>query len=462
MDLYIVVLAGFGALVLLTAWLPMVLKEAPLSLPIACVAIGAGLFAIPGLPAAAPHPADHPKVVERLTEFVVIISLMGAGLKIDRVVGWRSWGFTWRLLGIAMPLTIAALALLAYWLLGVGAAAALLLAAALAPTDPVLASDIQVGPPAKGEEDETRFTLTSEAGLNDGLAFPFVHAAILIAAAAQTGDAWFGKWLSVYVLWKLAAGLVVGHLVGRALGWLLFKIPNRARLSRTGDGFVALGITCLAYALAEMAYGYGFLAVFVAALALRSAERSHEYHEKLHDFAEELERLLMMVLLVAFGGALTSGGLFRGLTMEGVVFALLALFVVRPISGWVSLIRAGCPNAERATISFYGIRGLGSAYYLAYGIGKGGFPETELLWGTLSFIVLVSICLHGATVSPVMRYIDWRQKRGITRREAVTLGGDLPFDPPEDPREPTARRFGGADTAGTGARIAEARPRAPS
>ncbi len=437
MDPYIVVLAGFGALVLLTAWLPMVLKEAPLSLPIACVAIGAGLFAIPGFPAIAPHPADYPKVVERLTEFVVIISLMGAGLKIDRVVGWRSWRLTWRLLGIAMPLTIAMLALLAYWLLGVGVAAALLLAAALAPTDPVLASDIQVGPPDQGGEDETRFALTSEAGLNDGLAFPFIHAAILIAAASQTGDAWFGKWLSVYVLWKLAAGVVVGYAVGRALGWVLFKIPNRASLSRTGDGFVALGITCVAYALAEMAYGYGFLAVFVAALALRSAERTHEYHEKLHDFAEQLERLLMMVLLVAFGGALTAGGLFRGLTWEGVVFAGLALFVVRPLSGWISLSRAACPGAERAVISFYGIRGIGSAYYLAYGVARGSFPEAELLWGTLAFIVLVSILLHGATVTPVMRYVDWRQKRGITRREALELEEDVApgaFEPEPEPK----------------------------
>jgi sodium/hydrogen antiporter len=149
MDPYIVVLAGFGALVLLTAWLPMVLREAPLSLPIVCVGIGAALFAIPGVPGVAPHPQDHLPVVERLTELVVIISLMGAGLKIDRVLGWRSWIITWRLLGLSMPLTIVGLAFLAHFLLGFGAATALLLAAALAPTDPVLASDIQVGPPGR-------------------------------------------------------------------------------------------------------------------------------------------------------------------------------------------------------------------------------------------------------------------------------------------------------------------------
>src|SRR3954471_15675265 len=221
MDPYIVVLAGFGALVLLTAWLPMVLKEAPLSLPIVCVGIGAALFAIPGVPGVAPHPQDHLPVVERLTELVVIISLMGAGLKIDRVLGWRSWIITWRLLGLSMPLTIVGLAFLAHFLLGFGAATALLLAAALAPTDPVLASDIQVGPPGRGEEDETRFSLTSEAGLNDGLAFPFVHAALAIALASQTGEPWAWRWFSVSVVWKLAAGVVVGYVVGWALGWLL-------------------------------------------------------------------------------------------------------------------------------------------------------------------------------------------------------------------------------------------------
>jgi NhaP-type Na+/H+ or K+/H+ antiporter len=342
-------------------------------------------------------------------------------LKIDRVIGWRSWIITWRLLGLSMPLTIICLALLAHWILGLGAATALLLAAALAPTDPVLASDIQVGPPGSGEEDETRFALTSEAGLNDGLAFPFVHAAIAIAVASQTGEPWAWRWFSASVLWKLGAGIAVGYVVGRALGWLLFHMPNRARLSRTGDGFVALGITCLAYGLTEMAHGYGFLAVFVAALALRSAERHNEYHEKLHDFAEQLERLLMMALLVMFGAALTDGDLFRALTWQAVAFGLVAVFLVRPLSGWVALAGAHCPSTERAVISFYGIRGLGSVYYLAYGLQKGGFEAPDLLWSTMAFIVLVSILLHGATVTPIMRYLDRRRESGITGRETKAL-----------------------------------------
>ena len=187
MDTYVIVLGGFGALVLLTAWLPMVLRQLPLSLPIVCVGIGAALTTIPAVSDIAFHPREHIHLVERLSEFVVIVSLMGAGLKLDRAVGWRRWMITWRLLGIAMPLTILALAVLASVLLGLGAASAILLAAALAPTDPVLASDVQVGPPLQGKEDEMRFALTSEAGLNDGLAFPFVHLAIALAAAEAFG-----------------------------------------------------------------------------------------------------------------------------------------------------------------------------------------------------------------------------------------------------------------------------------
>lgn len=410
-DAYIIVMAGFGALVLLTAWLPMVLKEAPLSLPIACVAIGAAIFALPQFSGRIPHPLEHLPLVERLTEFVVLIALMGAGLKLDRPLGWRSWSVTWRLLFAAMPLTIAALALLGHGLLGLSAASALLLAAALAPTDPVLAGDVQVGPPGGGEEDEARFSLTSEAGLNDGLAFPFVHGAILLALAAAGGEASLGGWLSYQVAWKLAAGVAVGWGVGRALGWLLFHMPNRTKLSRTGDGFVALGVTFLAYALAEIAQGYGFLSVFVAGLALRSAERDNAYHEKLHDFTEELERLLMMSLLVLFGGLITGGELLRALSWPVVLFAVLAIFVVRPAAGWLSLLGSHAPAEERLAISFYGIRGVGSVYYLAYALQGAQFDGAEVMWSAIGFIILCSILLHGATVTPVMRRLDERRKR---------------------------------------------------
>ncbi|WP_243369317.1 cation:proton antiporter [Microvirga solisilvae] len=408
MSAYIVVLAGFGAVVLLTAWLPMVLKELPLSLPIFCVGLGALIFAIPDLPGVIPHPIEELSLVERASEFVVIISLMGAGLKIDRPFGWDRWRLTWRLLGISMPLTILGLAWLGSSMLGLSLAAALLLAAALAPTDPVLASDVQVGPPGGGEEDEVRFTLTSEAGLNDGLAFPFVLLAI--AFTHEVTLTTITEWFAYAMLWKIGAGIAMGYVVGRALGWLTFHLPNRAKLSRTGSGFVVLGITCLAYGLTEMVKGYGFLAVFVAALALRATKREDKYHQKLHDFAEELERLLMMVLLVLLGGAMTGGLLFRALSWEAVAFGLLAIFVIRPLAGWIGLIGTDPPPGEKLAISFFGIRGIGSLYYLAYAMNHAAFDNADLLWSAAGFIILVSIVLHGITVTPVMRHLDQRRK----------------------------------------------------
>jgi NhaP-type Na+/H+ or K+/H+ antiporter len=407
MDSYILLLVGTGALILLTAWLPMMLRELPLSLPIFCVGCGYVAFGFSG--GEFPDPLRHPATTERLTELVVIVALTGAGLKLDRPLGWRRWAMTWRLLAVAMPLSILGIALLGGWLLGLGVAASLLLGAALAPTDPVLAADVQVGPPRSGEEDEVRFTLTAEAGLNDGLAFPFVNLAVALAAHGGLPGAWTLGWLAEDVFWKLGAGIAFGWGLGRGLGWLIFRVPNRAKLSRTGDGFVALGVTFLAYGLTELAHGYGFLAVFVAALAVRDAERQHDYHDRLHDFADQTERLLMMVLLVLFGGAL-AGGLLAPLGAWGLVAALLFVFVVRPLAGLASLSGTPPPWRERAAIGFFGIRGLGSVYYLAFALNREPFAEAELLWAVVGCTVLISILLHGITVTPTMRYLDRRRQ----------------------------------------------------
>lgn len=408
MDPYLLLLAGSGVLILLVAWLPMVLKELPLSLPMACVAAGFGVFALVGGPY--PMPLEHPVIAEHLTELVVIVALTGAGLKLDRPIGWRSWRLTWRMLGLAMPLSILGIALVGGWVLGLGLAACLLLGAMLAPTDPVLAADVQVGPPQTGKEDEVRLTLTAKAGLNDGLAFPFVHLAILAALEAGLTGAALSGWLMEAVAWKLGVGVLAGLGLGWGLGWLTFRVPNRAGFSRTGDGFVALGVTFLAYGVTELAQGYGFLAVFLCALALRDSERRHKYHERLHDFAEQSERLLMMVILVLFGGAI-AGGLLAPVGWLEVGAAVAILLVVRPAAGIVSLIGTRRPTDERFAIAFFGIRGLGSFYYAAYALNHAAFAEAERLWAVLGLVVLCSIVLHGTTVTPAIRALDRRRTR---------------------------------------------------
>lgn len=407
---YIPILLAVGGLILLVAWLPLVLKRLPLSLPILCVAIGMAVFSWTVFADYTPHPAETPIFVEKAAELIVIVSLMGAGLKIERALAWRSWNMTWRLLGIAMPLTILGLMLAGQALLGLGAATALLLAAALAPTDPVLASDIQIETPQSDQNDETRFTLTSEAGLNDALAFPFIHLAIAAAATGFVGEVW-REWLWDAVLIRLSMGAIVGIGLGWLFGWIIYSVPHSTQLSRTGDGFIALGATLAIYALTEMAHGYGFLAVFLAGLMLRRAARNHEFNNRMHDFADEVERLLMMVLLVFFGGMLASGGLLAGLGWGEAAFAVVALFIVRPLSGWVSLIGTGRSKLERGVVSFFGIRGLGSVYYLAYGVNNGAFEREPALWSTLGFVILGSILLHGVSVTPIMRRLDLRSGR---------------------------------------------------
>lgn len=403
---YVLLLAGGGVLILLVAWLPMVLREWPLSLPILCVGIGGlGFWLIGG---ATPDPRRDPQLTERLTELIILVALTGAGLKLDRPLGWRRWALTWRLLGIGMPLSIAAITALGVLLLDLPIGAALLLGAALAPTDPVLASDVQVGPPRSGEEDEVRFTLTAEAGLNDGLAFPFVHLAIGLLALGGGGD-WTWEWLEVDVVWKLGAGIGFGWLIGRALGWLLFHIPDRGGLAETGDGFVALGATFAAYGLTELVGGYGFLAVFAAALAIRAAEREHEYHDRLHDFVDQAERLLLMVLLVLFGGAI-AGGLLAPLSWTGAALAALCVLVVRPATALLALAGAPGPLRERAAIAFFGMRGMGSFYYLAHAAVAVALPAAETLWAVLGATVLLSIVLHGVTATPAMRVLDRRRR----------------------------------------------------
>lgn len=440
MEPYILILVGIGLLVLLVAWLPMLLRELPLSLPIVCVGIGYGVFTIAH--GDEPHPLRYPEIAERLTEMLVIVSLTGCGLKLDRAIGWRAWGPTWRLLGIAMPLSIGAVALLGWGLMGLSVGAALLLGAALAPTDPVLASDVQVGPPGSGEEDEVRFSLTSEAGLNDGLAFPFTNLALAVAlhtgvatppadaraeasgshgeaaGAADAGPhAWFWEWLSVDVGWKLLAGCLVGWAVGRLLAFLTFRLPNPARLSRTGDGFLSLAMTFLSYGLTELAHGYGFLAVFVTAVVFRQAERDHHYHHALHQFAEQFERLFMMVVLVLFGGAVAKG-LLDPLTWSAMAAGLLFLFVVRPLVTWICLAGSGHSRMEVAVIGFFGIRGVGSAYYLAYAFNQADWGGMEtVIWATVGFVILVSVLLHGTTVTLAMSILDRRRQGSRARTE---------------------------------------------
>ncbi|CDZ29913.1 cation:proton antiporter [Neorhizobium galegae] len=407
-DPYAMALTGAGLLIALVAWLPLALRRLPLSLPIVCLAIGGLIYTSPYV-TLDPSPGAYPYATERLTEFVVLVALMGAGLKIDRRFSFRGWGTTGRLLLITMPMSIIAIAFIGTTLLGLGAVAALLLAASLAPTDPVLAADIQVAGPQEGGEDTVRFALTSEAGLNDGFAFPFVHLAIVLSLAATTGEPWFARWLTLNVLWETIAGICCGWLVGRVFGWVTFRMPGDT-LAKTGDGLVAIAATFVSYGVSELLHCYGFFAVFVTALTLRNSHRDHDFQRDMHDITEQIERIAMMLLLLAFGGAIVNG-LLSNVGWTEIVAVVLILLVVRPVTGLLALIGVRATLTEKITIAFFGIRGVGSFYYLAYGLNHGQFEGGDRLWVILSLVVFVSILMHGLTVTPAMRWLDRRHGR---------------------------------------------------
>ncbi len=419
-----ILFAAAGLAVFIAAVLPKLLRDMPFSMPMVFLGAGMGAFAlIPSLPD--PDPITHGDFVLHLAEVCVIISLMGAGLALDRPVGRKRWSTTWRLLGVAMPLCIIVLTLLGLWFLGLGLGAALLVASSLAPTDPVLASEVQVGEPADhdddaNKEDEVRFGLTSEAGLNDGLAFPFVYLAIAISIAGASPSAWFPEWFGVDVLWRLAIGLLLGFLTGKVLARLFFSARAESlRLSNHSEGFVALAATFLAYGLTEMIEGYGFIAVFVCAVTIRAAERTHGYHRVLHSYVEQLERLLTVVILVLLGGAIARG-LLEGIGWAEVLVALAFLLVVRPLAGWLGLMGGKTGPRERIALSFFGIRGIGSLYYLSYALGKGEFSDqAQWLWAFVGLVVALSIVIHGATTSPLMNRLD-----KLREKKARAVSGD--------------------------------------
>jgi sodium/hydrogen antiporter len=223
-----------------------------------------------------------------------------------------------------------------------------------------------------------------------------VYLAIVLAATGIAIDG-LAAWFAVDVLWRIVAGIAVGVGVGRAVAWLVFRFTDPGHVL---DGFVALALTLVTYGLAEVAHGYGFIAVFVAALVFRDVERDSAYHRSLHEFGEQAETLLMAVLLVGLGAAVVHG-MLAPLTGAGVVIGVGAVALIRPLAGIVATSGLGLHRAERGVVAVFGIRGIGTFYYLAYGLNHGAFDEStaRVLWAVAGWIVILSIVVHGATAA---------------------------------------------------------------
>lgn len=259
----------------------------------------------------------------------------------------------------------------------------------------MLAGDVQVGPPLEGGEHPVRYGLTTEAGLNDGLAFPFVHLGIMVASVGALSAGMFAEWALRDVLFRITIGALAGAGCGFLLGRLMFQWPRAHALAKTQSGVVAFAGVILTYGFTELIEGYGFIAVFVAGLVLRREESEDRFHERLHDFSQSLEHTLTAVLLVALGAAVPL--LWPYLDWQHAMIGLALVFIIRPVIGWLSLAGTGLEAGQRAVIAFYGVRGIGSVYYLAYAGHHVELVDEGALWATVAFTIVLSTLVHGLT-----------------------------------------------------------------
>ncbi|RYZ28417.1 MAG: sodium:proton antiporter [Chitinophagaceae bacterium] len=421
MSGYILVITIIGIASLGMAWFPSISKKLRISYSVFYVLFGMVLYSIfiDYLPAA--NPFLFPEISIHLTELVVIISLMGSGLKIDQPFSFRTWQTPFRLVSVTMILCIALVALLAVWLLNFSVASAVLLGAVLAPTDPVLASDVQVEPPNEGRKENVKFSLTAEAGMNDGMAFPFTWLAIILASKGINSYAELGHWFLIDVLYKLAAGVLAGILLGRLLAYLVFDLPERKNFVVIKDGFVAVATTLMVYGLTEMIHGYGFIAVFVTAITLRNYEINHKYHKKLHDFTDQIERILVSIVLIVFGGTIIHG-ILQPLNWKMVILGIAFIVFIRPASAWVGMVGTKLKPKEKTVIAFFGIRGIGSFFYLAFAMYETDFGPERELWAVVSFIVLLSLLIHGLTATKTIRKLEKEAEKESTVKQESSGG----------------------------------------
>jgi NhaP-type Na+/H+ or K+/H+ antiporter len=419
-----------GLLLVMTAIVGSMVRRLPLTTTLLYLAAGvalgpagAGLLRIDAVRDA--------ELLERLTEIAVLVSLFAAGLKLRQALSDARWHTPVRLATLAMVLTIGLSTLAGVYLLGLPLGAAVLLGAVLAPTDPVLASDVQVEHPTDG--DRLRFSLTGEAALNDGTAFPFVMLGLGLLGAHELGaHGW--RWLAVDLLWAGASGLAIGWGLGWAVSRLVLWLRREKKEAVGLDDLLALGLIALAYGAALLLKGYGFLAVFAAGFALRREERRASQAltgsdapvdvqtaaatadeiavataphtapaymaEAALGFTEQLERLAEVVAVLVVGAMLSA----RALTPEAWGFALLLFVVIRPIAVRLGAPMRGAPPLQRRLTMWFGIRGIGSLYYLAYAT-EHGLPEplAERLAAVVLATVTASVVLHGISVTPLMR-----------------------------------------------------------
>lgn len=444
-------MTAVGGLLLLMALTSSQVGRLPISTSLIYLAVGVGIGPL-GFELLRLDIEGQREWLETLTEFAVIVSLFVGGLRLRLPLQHTAWRIALRLAGPVMLLSILGVAATANLLLGVPVGLALLLAAIVAPTDPVLAAEVSVTDAE--DHDRVRYGLSGEAGLNDGAAFPFVIFALMYLRLGGV-DAWVGEWFLTRIVWAVPAGLAIGYVLGTGLGQLAIRIRASSIDASAPNDFLALALIALSYVAAERAQAWGFLAVFAAGVGLRHAEvrivrasphpelkdlpapgghavEAHPPAETLVSarasaeqsqepavaagvliaealsFGDTLERMLEVLLVVLVGIAVASVW-----TWSGALLAVLLFVVIRPASAWVSLAGSRTSRAQRWLLGWFGIRGIGSLYYLSYALNH-GVPSSEArsLVGMVATVVACSIVIHGISVTPALHWYE----RSVARR----------------------------------------------
>ncbi|MHB0954975.1 MAG: cation:proton antiporter [Pirellulaceae bacterium] len=425
-----------GGLLISMAVVGSLVKRLPLTTAILYLAVGVVLGPY-GFNLIRLDPVDDSAFVERLAEIAVIVSLFTAGLKLRiPLTDRRRWWVPIRLAFVSMWLTVGLVAVVGVFGIGLPWGAAILLGAVLAPTDPVLASDVQLENPF--DRDRLRFGLTGEAGLNDGTAFPMIMLGLGLMGLHELGE-WTWRWWAVDLVWAMGGGLLIGWLLGHLVGSLVIYLRREHKEALGLEDFLALGLIALSYGVAILLQAYGFLAVFAAGLALRRIEFENAgglgdeavatSTEQAPDaarpelvpasmvhgvltFNEQVERIGEAAVIVLLGGMLS----LHSLALDLFWFVPLLLLVIRPLSTWLGLLGAEATPLQKGLIGWFGIRGVGSIYYLMHAIEHGLSEDLARQLTALTFLTItISIIVHGISVTPMMSLY----RRRLTQRTAL-------------------------------------------
>ncbi|MBK5549142.1 MULTISPECIES: cation:proton antiporter [unclassified Pseudomonas] len=441
---FIVWLAVLGAVLLTLALTSSYLRWMPVTTSAVCLVLGIAIGPA-GLDLLKLDIKDAANWMEHLTEVAVLFSLFVCGLKLRLPLRDRKWRVAFGLAGPVMVLTIAGVCLLLHYGLGLAWGPSMLIGAILAPTDPVLASLVQVND-AK-DYDSVRFGLSGEAGLNDGVAFPFVILGLLVLQQSGDSNTWLTDWALKSLLWAVPAGLLIGYWMGHGIGraTLSMRIRNADSTFSPND-YLTLALIALAYVAAESIHGYGFLSVFAAGLGLRQAEvkstgdtqtpaeqlvqpvvghQNVEPEAAVHGDLENLEDSqvaagIMMGDMLAFGSLVERAMEVFLVTLLGVVLvphwdwralviAAVLFCVIRPLSVWLMPWGRLLDGRQRSLIGWFGIRGIGSFYYLFYALNHDLTPSVATLCTDLTLsVVALSILIHGISTQPMLARYEQR------------------------------------------------------